>query len=81
MGLIIVWAVTVGYFLLLWFATSLEMAVAGSVLFVVFALKITVKALPLLAANRRETSQPEPMEPQSANLNQPPAVSRPRRRE
>jgi len=81
MVLIIVWAVTVGYFLLLWFATTLQMAVAGSVLFVVFALKITVKALPLLLAGRRErvslTDQPEPPG-HPANLNQRPGKQRQR---
>lgn len=71
MVLIIVWAVTVCYFLLLWFATTLQMAVAGSILFVLFALKITVKALPLLLANRPAMEPPQP-EPGVANLNQPP---------
>ena len=70
MGLIIVWAVTVGYFLLLWFATSLELAVAGSVIFVFFALKVTVKAL-LLPASAHQDHQPV-QQGSAANQNHPP---------
>lgn len=73
MGLIIVWAVTVGYFLLLWSATSLEVAVAASTLFVVFALKVTVKALLLPASVHQDHPPiPEPDQPQAANQNHPP---------
>lgn len=53
MILIYVWAFVVVYFFVLWSAVGLEMAVAGSVIFVFFALKLTVTALGLLSSTRQ----------------------------
>lgn len=69
-----VWAFVVCYFLLLWYATSLEMAVAGSIIFVFFALKLTVTALGLLASARPDPADP-PELPGVANRNHPPRGS------
>jgi hypothetical protein len=68
MILVYIWGFVAAYFSLLWFATSLEMALAGTVIFVFWAAKITVQALLLLAKERRD-HHPQPL---AANLDHPP---------
>mgnify|MGYP003531356491 FL=1 len=70
MILLYIWAFVAGYFLLLLYAVGLELAVAGSVIFVFWAAVTTFKALLLLAKARRE--QDRPTLPGAANLNRPP---------
>ena len=70
MILLYLWAFVAGYFLLLLYAVGLEMAVAGSIIFVFWASQITFKALLLLSKARRE--QDHPTLQGVANLNQPP---------
>jgi len=71
MGLIIVWLVPAFFFVMFLIATAdLGMAIGGSVVFVLFAMKVTVQA----HLFHRSTDQPSlpPEQPQSANLNQRP---------
>lgn len=70
MGLFVVWSVVFGYFLLLWFATDFKMALFGSVLWVLIAVKITVLALRISRDHPQQI--PEPDQPQAANQNHPP---------
>lgn len=70
MILLYIWAFVAGYFLLLLYAVGLELAVAGSIIFVFWAATITFKALLLLAKSRQEQDRPTP--PGVANLNRPP---------
>lgn len=70
MILLFVWAFVAGYFLLLLYAVGLEMAVAGSIIFVLWAFKITITALRLLATARPDHPQPPLQTP--ANLDHPP---------
>jgi hypothetical protein len=70
MILIGIWAFVVCYFFLLWFATSLELAVAGSILFVFFALKLTFTVLLHIWKMHHQTPVNQP--PGVANWNQPP---------
>jgi hypothetical protein len=70
MILLYIWAFVAGYFLLLLYAVGLELAVAGSVIFVFWAAVTTFKALLLLSKARRERDRPTL--PGVANLNQPP---------
>ena len=70
MILLYIWAFVAGYFLLLLYAVGLELAVAGSVIFVFWAAVTTFNALLLLAKARRE--QDHQTLPGAANLNRPP---------
>lgn len=70
MVLLFVWGFVALYFLLLLYAVGLEMAVAGSIIFVLWAFKITITALRLLAAARPDHPQ-QPL-PQAANQNRQP---------
>ena len=72
MLLVGVWAVVFGYFLLLWFATSLELAIAGSVIFFFFAFKVTLSALVIAIRDRSSASQSQPGQSLAANQNHPP---------
>ncbi len=57
MALFFIWGGVAAYFCVLWFATSLEMAIAGTIIFVFWAFKITAQALLLLAKERRDHRQ------------------------
>ena len=81
MGLIIVWLVPAFFFVMFLIATAdLGTAVAGSIVFVLFAMKVTVKA----HLFHRSTDQPSlppnppPQSEQPANLNQRPERQRQR---
>jgi hypothetical protein len=68
MILLIVWAFVAGYFLLLLYAVGIEMAVAGSIIFVLWAAKITFTVLRSLLEYRPQSAP----QPQAANQNHPP---------
>lgn len=70
MILLYIWAFVAGYFLLLLWAVGLELAIAGSVIFVFWAALITFKALLLLAKAHREQDHQALLG--AANLNRPP---------
>ena len=73
MGLIIVWLVPAFFFVMFLIATAdLGMAIAGSIVFVLFAMKVTFKVLHTSPNHPQSTPQPEPPG-QPANLNQRPA--------
>ena len=67
MVLLFVWGFVALYFLILLYAVGLEMAVAGSIIFVLWAFKITITALRLLSEARPDHPHPLP-----ANQNHPP---------
>lgn len=71
MALFYIWGGVAAYFCVLWLATSLEMAIAGTVIFVFWAFRITAQAL-LLHAKARRDHQPQVIQPQVANQNHPP---------
>jgi hypothetical protein len=73
MGLLVVWGAVVAYFLVLIVAVGLEFALAGSAIFFLFAVKVTLQALPPLSLGRRVHHPPPPAQPdQPANLNRRP---------
>ena len=73
MVLLFVWGFVALYFLVLLYAVGLEMAVAGSIIFVLWAFKVTVTALMPLSGGHRATSHPLGPQPGlPANQNQPP---------
>ena len=73
MVLLFVWGFVACYFLVLLYAVGLEMAVAASVIFVLWAFKVTVTALLPLSRGHPGTSPPsQPEAGLPANQNQPP---------
>ena len=67
---IFAWSFAALYFLAILVATGdLGLSLGVSVLFVLFALKVTFKAW---NTGRAETECPDPVEPQAANSNRPP---------
>ena len=67
---IFAWSFAALYFLAILVATGdLGLSLGVSVLFVLFALKVTFKAW---NTDRAETECPGPVEPQAANSNRPP---------
>lgn len=72
MILLFVWGFVACYFLILFYAVGLEMAVAGSIIFVLWAFKVTVQALVLLAKDHQAQGRQNPQPGLPANLDQPP---------
>lgn len=73
MVLLFVWGFVACYFLVLLYAVGLEMAVAASVIFVLWAFKVTVTALlPLSRGHPGTSPPPQPQAGFPANQNQPP---------
>lgn len=69
--LAIVWGFVFGYFFLLWYATaSLAMGVAGTIIFVLFALKVTVRLLleARRASGHQSAIRPDPSQPVDLRL-------------